>query len=303
MAENNIGKLYELGQGVQQNDAEAVTWYKKAVEQNNNPTAQFNLGQMYLKGRPEFDPDMALVCFEKALEGGHPDAAKFINQAHKAKVSGNYYTESLFSDSESVKSGSIKSGSIKNNNSSIKSFSIKSPVASIKSPSIKSSINNGAQHERRAKISDTVLLDNVLSDTDLSKSSREGSVTIARDDYDVLKRQIQLSQEKADRAEREKREREETMVVLMAQLELQKSQTMISGTSSSISHIMSDSEDSASLQSSRYVSSIVTRTSDQFSDDALGSVNYNNASLYELLKNNEEYEEYLAYTEDFNISG
>ena len=32
-AQNNLGVMYEKGQGVRQDDAEAVRWYLKAVEQ------------------------------------------------------------------------------------------------------------------------------------------------------------------------------------------------------------------------------------------------------------------------------
>ena len=48
-AQYNLGILYENGQGVQQNDAEAVKWYGKAAEQGYGD-AQFNLGHMFVKG-------------------------------------------------------------------------------------------------------------------------------------------------------------------------------------------------------------------------------------------------------------
>ena len=41
--------MYESGQGVLRNDAEAIKWYRKAAEQDD-AVAQFNLGIMYTKG-------------------------------------------------------------------------------------------------------------------------------------------------------------------------------------------------------------------------------------------------------------
>ena len=42
--------MYEAGQGVPQDDAEAVAWYRQAAEQGHTE-AQFNLGFMYATGR------------------------------------------------------------------------------------------------------------------------------------------------------------------------------------------------------------------------------------------------------------
>ena len=49
LAQNNLGVMYEKGQGVSQNYKTAVKWYTLAAEQGN-PAAQFNLGQNYDKG-------------------------------------------------------------------------------------------------------------------------------------------------------------------------------------------------------------------------------------------------------------
>jgi hypothetical protein len=48
-AQFDLGVLYESGQGVLRNDAEAIKWYRKAAEQGD-AVAQFNLGIMYAKG-------------------------------------------------------------------------------------------------------------------------------------------------------------------------------------------------------------------------------------------------------------
>ena len=45
-AQNDLGLMYRFGQGVLQNDKEAVRWYHLAAEQGH-ANAQFNLGVMY----------------------------------------------------------------------------------------------------------------------------------------------------------------------------------------------------------------------------------------------------------------
>jgi hypothetical protein len=49
-AQNNLGWMYEHGQGVQLNFEEAAKWYKKSADQGNT-SAQYNLGTMYDKGQ------------------------------------------------------------------------------------------------------------------------------------------------------------------------------------------------------------------------------------------------------------
>jgi hypothetical protein len=48
-AQNNLGLMYASGQGVPRDDAEAVAWWRKAAEQGY-AKAQYNLGVMYLNG-------------------------------------------------------------------------------------------------------------------------------------------------------------------------------------------------------------------------------------------------------------
>jgi uncharacterized protein len=45
-AQLNLGVMYDYGQGVPEDDAEAVKWYRMAAEQGL-ANAQFNLGYMY----------------------------------------------------------------------------------------------------------------------------------------------------------------------------------------------------------------------------------------------------------------
>jgi uncharacterized protein len=49
-AQFNLGKMYDDGDGVPQDHAEALKWYLKAADQGN-ASAQFNLGKMYDNGQ------------------------------------------------------------------------------------------------------------------------------------------------------------------------------------------------------------------------------------------------------------
>ena len=49
-AQYNLGVMYDNGQGVRQDYAQAVQWYLKAAEQGY-ADAQYNLGLMYEKGQ------------------------------------------------------------------------------------------------------------------------------------------------------------------------------------------------------------------------------------------------------------
>lgn len=67
-AQNKLGLLYNEGQGVTQDYAQAKHWFQKAAEQGH-PGAQVNLGTLYLQGHgaPESD-QMALFWFRRAAE-------------------------------------------------------------------------------------------------------------------------------------------------------------------------------------------------------------------------------------------
>ena len=49
-AQFNLGVMYQLGQGVPQDYAEAAKWYRLAADQGFAP-AKFNLASMYIKGQ------------------------------------------------------------------------------------------------------------------------------------------------------------------------------------------------------------------------------------------------------------
>ena len=69
-----LGFMYESGQGVPENDAEALKWYRMAAGQGQ-VVAQFNLAQMYRKGDGlPVDDGEALKWYSTAALQGHGDA-------------------------------------------------------------------------------------------------------------------------------------------------------------------------------------------------------------------------------------
>ena len=73
-AQYNLGVMYAKGQGVPQDDAEAVKWYRLAANQGY-ARAQTNLGFMYEKGRgvPKHDAE-AVHWYRLAAEQGYSRA-------------------------------------------------------------------------------------------------------------------------------------------------------------------------------------------------------------------------------------
>ncbi len=71
-----LGDMYDLGEGVPQDDVEAVKWYRKAAEQGH-AEAQHNLGIMYDlgKGVPE-DKVLAYMWRNISAASGHEKAKK-----------------------------------------------------------------------------------------------------------------------------------------------------------------------------------------------------------------------------------
>jgi hypothetical protein len=73
-AQTNLGRLYALGQGVPQDYAQALTWFRRAADQGD-VGAQFNLGVMYDNGQgvPQ-DYAQAGYWYRKAADQGQADA-------------------------------------------------------------------------------------------------------------------------------------------------------------------------------------------------------------------------------------
>ncbi len=76
-AQFNLGVMYDMGQGVPQDDTEAVRWYRLAAEQGFD-TAQLKLGFMYGAGRgvPQ-DYVQAHMWLNLAAAQGHEPARKY----------------------------------------------------------------------------------------------------------------------------------------------------------------------------------------------------------------------------------
>ncbi len=73
-AQSNLGVMYVNGEGVSQDDREAVKWYRRAAKQGNTK-AQFNLGFMYNNGKgvPRDDRE-AVKWYRRAAEQGYANA-------------------------------------------------------------------------------------------------------------------------------------------------------------------------------------------------------------------------------------
>lgn len=74
-AQNNLGLMYDNGEGVPEDDAEAVRWYRLAAGQGH-ALAQLNLGAMYAKGEgvPEDDIIQAYAWYSIAAAQGEESA-------------------------------------------------------------------------------------------------------------------------------------------------------------------------------------------------------------------------------------
>ena len=86
VAQNTLGFLYLNGQGIEQNDEEAVTWFRRAAH-DGYAAAQYNLAVMYKLGQ--------------GVEQSHPESIKWMqasaNQSYVEAQSnlGNLYYQGL----------------------------------------------------------------------------------------------------------------------------------------------------------------------------------------------------------------
>ena len=77
-AQYSLGLKYGLGQGVDEDDTQAVRWFRLAAEQDH-AGAQFLLGDAYEVGHGvERDLDEAVRWYRLAAKNGHEDAAELI---------------------------------------------------------------------------------------------------------------------------------------------------------------------------------------------------------------------------------
>ena len=78
--------MYAVGQGVERNDAIAVSWYRRAAEQGDR-RGQFNLGVMYRAGRgvPQ-DYATALSWFQRLADAGNASGERGSRaRSHRAR--------------------------------------------------------------------------------------------------------------------------------------------------------------------------------------------------------------------------
>jgi TPR repeat protein len=80
-AQGILGKMYQTGQGVEKNYAEAMKWYRKAADQGE-ANAQNELGYMYAKGEGvQRNIAEATKWFRKAADQGLEIAKDNLNEA------------------------------------------------------------------------------------------------------------------------------------------------------------------------------------------------------------------------------
>ena len=76
----NIGLIYYNGQGVPQDNRQALFWYRQAAEKNHLE-AQFLLAAMYALGQGVPQDDMQAYVWGSLAAIGFPDAAKIRDNA------------------------------------------------------------------------------------------------------------------------------------------------------------------------------------------------------------------------------
>ena len=82
-AQSQLAFMYSASMGVQQDDAQALYWYKKAAEQGN-AIAQHNLGFMYKNGQGvQQDYAQAFYWFKKAAEQGNAHSQSFLGSMYE----------------------------------------------------------------------------------------------------------------------------------------------------------------------------------------------------------------------------
>ena len=83
-AQSNIGVMYDNGQVVTEDDAEAVRWFTRSAE-GGFPSGQFNLAVMYGKGEGvSQNRTTALRWYQTAARQGHPQSQMALVQAFYA---------------------------------------------------------------------------------------------------------------------------------------------------------------------------------------------------------------------------
>jgi len=69
--------MYDNGEGIPENDAEAVKWYRKAADQGY-AKAQYNLGVMYYSGDGVPENDVKFMIYAK--KSGNEEYQRVLNK-------------------------------------------------------------------------------------------------------------------------------------------------------------------------------------------------------------------------------
>ena len=83
----NLGVMYAEGQGVKQDDFEAVKWYRKAAEQGD-ADAQAILGFLYLLGERgvQVNKSLAKEWFGKACDNGNQNGCEYYGKLNRGEL-------------------------------------------------------------------------------------------------------------------------------------------------------------------------------------------------------------------------
>ena len=85
-AQFNLGVMYRNGQGVKQDDFEAVKWYRKAAEQGD-AKAQFIVGGSYLLGKGvQVNKSLAKEWLGKACDNGHQAGCEYYGKLNRGEM-------------------------------------------------------------------------------------------------------------------------------------------------------------------------------------------------------------------------
>ncbi|HHF6640454.1 TPA: tetratricopeptide repeat protein, partial [Haemophilus influenzae] len=86
-AQFNLGVMYAKGQGVKQDDFEAVKWFRKAAEQGD-ADAQAILGFLYLLGERgvQVNKSLAKEWFGKACDNGNQNGCEYYGKLNRGEL-------------------------------------------------------------------------------------------------------------------------------------------------------------------------------------------------------------------------
>lgn len=286
-AQYALGLLYHEGHGVPQDYTKALTWFTRVADRDKTGGAYNNIGHMYEKGLGvNKDYKKAMGFYLKASYKGNSMANDNIGQLFENGLgvlpydveAVEYYKQSA---EKGNRNGQLHLGIMYLNGRPI--FDVDKAIHWFQKaqeaghPDAKTYLNQAKKARSTHHLFTKFQRD------------REDSVTLSKEEFEELRKQYQLAQEKAEQAERETREKEEKMVILLAQLEIQKSQMQ------SIIDMACDSDDCISLISSKNDPSIKTRSSSLLlMEDAMSIEKPSTPN--ELIKaSNEANQDYLDY--------